>query len=114
MLGLVIFFVPFLFVLPFLSSESKSAAHQVKRSIQMDRDELEALMAIYGEELAEVREDGTVAVIARSTNELREAVLLLTVPAGYPAELPEIHVEGCVLFVVCFCFSWFCFQDIEE
>ena len=34
----------------------------------MDADELEAVRAIYGE-LAEVRADGTLAVVARSSDE---------------------------------------------
>ena len=59
---------------------------------QMDRDELEALMAIYGEELAHVQEDGTLAVVARSSDESKEAVLLMTAGAGYPAELPRLSV----------------------
>jgi hypothetical protein len=60
--------------------------------VVMDRDELEALMAIYGDELAHVQEDGTLAVVARSSDESKEAVLLMTAGAGYPAELPRLSV----------------------
>ena len=49
-------------------------------------------MAIYGEELAHVEDDGTLAVVARSSDESKEAVLLMTAGPGYPAEPPRLSV----------------------
>ncbi len=94
----------------------------------MDRDEVEALSAIYGD-LAEVRADGSVAVAVQSSDESREALLLLTASSLYPASAPHLAVEGrrgvknetllairteleneakvCFVFCFCFCFCFF-------
>lgn len=59
----------------------------------MDDEEIAAVLAIYGE-LAEVRGDGTVAIATLSSDESREALLLLSLPPGYPNETPRLLLEG--------------------
>lgn len=59
----------------------------------VDQDEVEALLAIYGEEFVQVEEDMLKMTVA-DTEESRVVFLSVTCGEDYPDTAPSIHVEG--------------------
>lgn len=60
----------------------------------MDQDELEALQAIYGDELVEVVEDNVVRLTVSNTEGNRVMLLTITCGADYPEKEPGLQLEG--------------------